>query len=222
MTPKKVRTTSVLFAGKTYELDEYGYLKSMDSWDERFAEGIAPRVGIFGGLTDSHWKLIHYLRRRYEEASMVPLVINACIDNQLRLGKLKQLFPSGYHRGACKVAGLNYEFMARSNYLLTYENYSTLKAEYRLTDTGFLMNIDQWDERFALMVISEGKPGATLTVKHRQVIKFLQGHFRTSGNIPTVYETCKKNDIDLADLVELFTFGYRRGACRAAGLPFFG
>ena len=212
----------VMFEGKTFKLDEYGYLKIDETWDEAFAVGMAPRVGILGGLKEPHWKIIRYLRQKYEEENMVPLVINACIDNKVRLSLLKQLFPSGYHRGACKIAGLNYEFMASSNHLLTYENYSTLKAEYRLTDTGFLEDQGQWNERFALMIMSEGDLKAELTDKHREIISFLRIYYRANNNIPTVYETCKSNNIDLTELKELFVGGYRRGACRVAGLPFFG
>ncbi len=217
---KRTADTTV-FQGKTYTLDIHGYLDPPQQWDEDFAVGIAPQVGILGGLNEEHWKLIKYLRRRFTEEQFVPLVLNACIDNKLRLGRLRQLFPSGYHRGACKMAGLNYRFMATNNMLLTYENYTTLKTSYSLTDTGFLENHEDWDERFARYVLSDTDPPIPLTDTHRRIIDFLRKHYERARDIPTIYDTCKSNTIGIGELWDLFPAGYRRGACRAAGLPFF-
>ncbi len=219
MSKQIVKTAT--FHGRTYTLDVHGYLDPPEQWDEDFARGTAPRVGILGGLTDDHWQLIKYLRRRFTEERFVPLVVNACIDNNLRLSKLRRLFPSGYHRGACKVAGLNYSFMAASNMLLTYENYTTLKSSYKLTDTGFLESHEEWNERFALVVLNDNDPPVQLTDTHRRIIGFLRDYYGRTRDIPTVFDTCKSNEISVSELRDLFPAGYRRGACRAAGLPFF-
>ena len=61
----------------------------------------------------------------------------------------------------------------------------------------------------------------TLTEKQREVIDFLRRFYAERGEIPTVLETCREHGLDLAELGELFPGGYRRGACRIAGLPFF-
>ena len=59
------------------------------------------------------------------------------------------LFPTGYLRGACKIAGINYEFLCESNPWLTYQKGdSVLKSKYKLTEAGFLESFDQWDDRF--------------------------------------------------------------------------
>jgi len=207
--------------GKTYRLDRHGFLDPPEQWDEHFANEMARRLGIGGGLTLEHWRFIFYLRKKFLEEKTVPVVVTACADNNLRLSKLRHLFPAGYHRGACKIAGINYEFMYRTNIWLTYESYSIVTSEYRLTPAGFLEDFDQWDERFAQILASEWRLPQGLTEKHRRIIYFLRDFYRKKKNIPTVYTTCRVNKIGLHELRELFPGGYRRGACRMAGLPFF-
>ena len=56
---------------------------------------------------------------------------------------------------------------------------------------------------------------------HWEVIQFLRTYYQAMNNIPTVYETCHAHDLELHDLIKMFPGGYRRGACRVAGLPFF-
>ena len=220
---KKIKIQQVSFDdGQTYDLDQHGYLKSPEQWDEKFAEGMARKQGIYDGLTAEHWDFIHYLRKKFIEEKTVPLIITACIDNEMRLSKLRSLFPSGYHRGACKLAGLNYAFMAETNIWVTFENYTTLKTEFRLTETGYLEEFDQWNERFAALVLDEAATPRQLTEKHREIIAFLRDYFSRAKGIPTVYETCKVTNLALKELIDLFPAGYRRGACRAAGLPFYG
>jgi tRNA 2-thiouridine synthesizing protein E len=88
--------------------------------------------------------------------------------------------------------------------------------EYKVTPQGFLEDFNQWNERFAQLVSSEW-----LGPKHWEVIRFLRNYYLTTNNIPTVYEVCQAHNLDLKDLQKLFPDGYRRGACRIAGLPFF-
>lgn len=214
--------SAITFGDRTYALDPHGYLDPDEHWDENFAAGMAEKLGIYNGLTQEHLSFINYLRKKFVDEKAVPLVVAACIDNSLRLSRLRLLFPTGYHRGACKIAGINYEFMSNVNLLLTYENYTTLKSEYKLTGTGFLESFEQWNERFAMLIMREYFPTGTLTEQHRKIIGFLRNYFGERKTIPTVYETCKSNDVTLLEFGELFPGGYRRGACRVAGLPFFG
>ena len=214
---------TIRFGGnKHYNLDEHGFLNPPEQWDEAFAEGMAGRLGIYGGLTPEHWEFIRYLRRKFISEKTVPLVVYACADNNLRLSRLAFLFPTGYHRGACKIAGINYQFMYENNPWLTYEGYSDLKSRYKLTASGFLESFEQWNDRFAQLVASEWQLPNGPTEKHWQIIHYLRDYYRKTGAIPTVYEACKANGIEVGELRDLFPGGYRRGACRMAGLPFFG
>ena len=53
------------------------------------------------------------------------------------------------------------------------------------------------------------------------MIHFLRTYYQAIDNIPSVHEVCAAHNIELNALIELFPGGYRRGACRIAGLPFF-
>ncbi len=207
--------------GKTYTLDSRGFLDPPEQWDEDFANGMAELQGIYGGLTERHWGFIHYLRKKFLEENTVPVVVIACGENKLRMGDLRFLFPTGYHRGACRIAGINYEFMYQTNYWLTYETTTIPKTEHKVTNQKFLEDFEDWNERFAHNVILEWKLPRGFTDRHKVIIKFLRDYYRINNNIPTVFETCRVHDMDIDELIELFPEGYRRGACRAAGLPFF-
>lgn len=213
---------AISIGDKTYTLDAHGYLDPPEQWSEEFAEGMARELGIYTGLNAEHWKIIRYLRRKFREEETIPYVIHTCIDNNMRISRLKHLFPTGYVRGACKLAGIDFQFLSDVNILLTFENYSTFASQFKFTDTGYLEDFETWDERFAAFVASDWNLPDGLTAKHNQIIDYLRGYYRDTGTIPTVYETCKENGVSIDELQTLFPEGYRRGACRAAGLPFFG
>ena len=209
-------------SGRQYQLDRQGFLDPPEQWTEEFAEGMARLLGVAGDLTDEHWAFLSYLRRKFIDAKTVPVVVLACADNGLRLRQLRALFPAGYHRGACKIAGINYAFMSAHNIWLTYESYRTLQSEHQLTASGFLVDFEKWSRHFAALVAQEWNLPLGLTELHWQILAFLRTHYRQTKNVPTIYETCRLNGITLDDLKTLFPEGYRRAACRAAGLPFFG
>ena len=214
--------SSVTIKGKTYTLDDFGFLEPPDQWEEDFAEGMAKLVGIPGGLTKRHWTVIYYLRHKFLEENTVPVLVTACADNKIRLSELRSLFPSGYHRGACKIAGINYQFMYETNYWLTYETAPPVKERFPLDSLGFLKDFDAWDDDFVESAMAQREPPQTPTARHMQVLRYLRDYFVINRTIPTVYETCTANDATLEELRDLFPAGYRRGACRVAGLPFFG
>ena len=213
---------AVALKGKSYTLDDHGFLDPPEQWDEAFAEGMAKIVGIRSGLMDRHWEFIHYLRHKFLEEHTVPVLVMACADQKMRLSELRSLFPAGYHRGACKIAGINYQFMYETNYWLTYETAPPVKERYELDSLGFLADAEQWDEDFVELAMSQREPPTAPTDRHMRVIHFLRDYYAVNRTIPPVHETCMVNDLSLDDLRVLFPSGYRRGACRIAGLPFFG
>ena len=71
------------------------------------------------------------------------------------------------------------------------------------------------------LVIDERRLRQGLTSTHWEIIRFLRDFYETKHNIPTLCEVCEAHGLDLDAFEELFPEGYRRGACRAAGLPFF-
>ncbi|MBW2528908.1 MAG: TusE/DsrC/DsvC family sulfur relay protein [Deltaproteobacteria bacterium] len=217
MTPSS--PAKVVFDGRSYTLDDHGFLFPPQQWDENFAEGMARQQGIHGGLTEEHWEFIHYLRHKYLVDQSIPLLVYACIECKMRLSKLKHLFPTGYHRGACRIAGIHYDFMRRDNLWHTYENQAPPSETFTVTPLGFLERYEDWNEGFALRLADEWQLPYGLTDRHREVLEFLRDYYGKHRSIPTVYETCDAHGLDLDELRDLFPPGYRRGACLMAGLP---
>jgi len=98
---------TIELAGKSYEVDEDGFLQELDQWSEGFAQAYAGEEGIEGSLTEEHWKVIHYLRNYYQQYGMAPMIRKLCKETGFDLKKIYQLFPSGPAKGACKLAGLS-------------------------------------------------------------------------------------------------------------------
>lgn len=142
--------------------------------------------------------------------------------NGLRRKQLKKLFPTGYMRGACKLAGITYSDSHKQQQLLYTADALhavAVKKTYTVDVRGFLVDTDTWDEHYAIHRAYEMKiPGGKLTEKHWQVIRFLRESFRQNKEIPTVYDTCEANQLELDDLERLFPDGYHRGAVKIAGL----
>ena len=57
-------------------------------------------------LTETHWKLVNYLREYYLKNNIAPMIRKLCKDTGIPLKEIYELFPSGPAKGACKVAGL--------------------------------------------------------------------------------------------------------------------
>ena len=145
----------------------------------------------------------------------------------LSLKELKIFFPTGYLRGACRLAGITYKegyvgqnpsdwptYLAIKDANVIYED-----KTYRVDVRGFLVDPDEWDVYFAIHRAFDMKiPGGKLTDKHWKIIKFLREIYKKNKKVPTVYETCEKNNIELGELEQLFPDGYHRGAVKLAGL----
>jgi len=210
---------------KSYDLDSKRFLSNPEAWDENFAEGMALQLQIEKGLTKEHWDVIHSIRNSFEKLGRCPTIFESCRANGLRRKQLKKLFPTGYQRGACKLAGISYSDSHKQQELY----YSTEIAEalhavavnktYTVDVRGFLMDPDEWDEHYAIHRAYDMKiPSGKLTEKHWQVIRFLRESYKKNKDIPTVYDTCEANNLELEDLEQLFPDGYHRGAVKIAGL----
>jgi len=214
--------TSFTFKDKAYEVDSEGFLMDFGAWDEDFAEGMAPRLEIPHGLTKEHWDVIHYIRNTFRQLGKCPLVYQACRHNGLRLKELKNLFPTGYLRGACKLAGITYKegYIEYAWLPPTAEDMAPVSMDktYQVDLRGFLANPADWDEAFAIYKAYEMKMPESLTARHWRVIRFLRDTYNKNYVVPTVYETCEANRIDIEELERLFPDGYHRGAVKLAGL----
>lgn len=208
---------------KAYETDGDDFLENPYTWDESFAEEMAGRVDISGGLTAPHWRVINFIRNTFLETGRCPPIYKTLRDLNLRIKDMKKLFPSGYLRGACKLAGLTYRAQHIHPLWLERKGIAKIpdfleKKVYRVDAYGFLVDPGEWDEDFALHKSDELKMPEGLTEEHWRIVKFLRARFQETGSVPTVYETCEDNEIEIEDLERLFPDGYHRGAVKISGL----
>lgn len=211
------------YNNRDYEVDEKGFLLNFDSWDDDFAEGMSSELSIPDRLTSEHWDVIRFIRKTYEDSGRCPLVYETCRINGLRLRDLRRLFPTGYLRGACKLAGITYKegYLGQTYFPLEAEDLNTISFDktYETDVRGFLVYPDEWDVYFAVFRAYDMKiPGGKLTEKHWTIIRFLRDQWDQKKVIPTVYDTCEATGIPLEELEELFPDGYHRGAVKIAGL----
>lgn len=213
---------TVKFGDKTYNVEtEYEFISDSGEWDENFARGMASKCGIVSGLSEDHWKVIYFIRNFQKKAGKCPLVYETCRMNRLHLQELKKLFPSGYLRGACKLAGVTYKQgdleQSWAEDLAERATSPALGKTYEIDVRGFLVNPSQWDKEFAVHRANELNI-PKLTDRHWQVINFLRKKFEKDNIVPTVFETCEALGMEVEELESLFPTGYHRGAVKVAGL----
>ncbi len=92
--------------GISYALNEDGFMKNPDDWNEEVAVVLAKTQEGLNELTEEHWKVIHYIRGYYLEKKLAPMVRKVCKNSGFSLKHIFELFPSGPAKGACKLAGL--------------------------------------------------------------------------------------------------------------------
>jgi len=212
----------VTFKNKIYQVDDNGFLVDFNQWDRNFVESLAPSLKIENGLSDNHWKVINFIRDSYKELGRCPLVYQTCKMNDLHLSEFKNLFPTGYLRGACRLAGITY----REGYIqhslmegVEEEADSDFPDKtYTVDVRGFLVNPYEWDNQFAVYKAYEMKVPEKLTHRHWQIIHFLRDFYKAHNRVPTVFETCEANKIEIEEMEQLFPDGYHRGAVKIAGL----
>ncbi len=106
-----ILTTIELPSGKVL-VDEYGYLTDPAAWTPDFAEHVARAEGIT--LTPLHHEVIGFMRDWQEEHGVAAdaRFVLKFLANRDQLNKhdareiLFTLFPYGYVKQACKIAGM--------------------------------------------------------------------------------------------------------------------
>jgi len=92
-------------------LDEEGYLVDPTDWNEALAAELARKEGV--ALTEAHWVVLRFMRQYYDEHHIAPDARHvmkhlAAWRSALREDRndLFRLFPYGYVKQACKIAGM--------------------------------------------------------------------------------------------------------------------
>ncbi len=91
------------------ERDAEGYLIEPADWNETIAEALAAEENIT--LNHDHWDALRFMREYYEEHQVAADARYVIKHLGLRYGreaqkKLFELFPYGYVKQACKLAGM--------------------------------------------------------------------------------------------------------------------
>jgi len=220
--------------GRTHDIDGRGYLLRRDRWDESFADDLAPRLGIPGGLSEEHWRVVRTIRDWVQDSGHCPTVIETCRQTHLSLRRMGDLFPTGYLRGACRLAGLTQLDTYRGALPgpapagtrpprdvlddVADADEVVLEKVYPTDVLGYLVDPLDWDEVWAALRAQEMGIAGGLTRRHWTILRWVRQRQRETGAVPTVYQACEALDLDLDELERLFPHGYGRGIVKLAGL----
>lgn len=90
-------------------IDAEGYLIEPQDWNEDLAAEFARQENI--QLSNEHWMVVNFMREYFEEHQVAPDArfvikhLNQNLEGASR-NKLFELFPYGYVKQACKIAGM--------------------------------------------------------------------------------------------------------------------
>lgn len=95
-----------------YERDAEGYLVNPDDWSQEIAVELATEENLV--LTDDYWSVFGFVRDYWEEHKVIPDIRHVVdhmakeqgTDKKSAKQQLFQLFPYGYVKQACKIAGM--------------------------------------------------------------------------------------------------------------------
>lgn len=91
------------------EIDAEGYLVDPNTWSEALAKEFARQENIV--LAEDHWDVILFMRAYFDEHQVAPDARFVIKHLMQRLGPLSrnrlfELFPYGYVKQACRIAGM--------------------------------------------------------------------------------------------------------------------
>ncbi|VAX11897.1 DsrC family protein [hydrothermal vent metagenome] len=94
------------------ELDIEGYLVDPEDWDKSIATDLAANEEL--ALTDEYWPILNFMREYWMDKKVAPdvrhvvsFLIKECgYDKKIAKTQLFKLFPYGYVKQACKIAGM--------------------------------------------------------------------------------------------------------------------
>lgn len=102
---------SDVMRGQALRTDEEGYLVDPSDWSPEVARVLARRENV--ELTDEHWAVLRFMREYYDE-HQIPAdarFVIRFLAKERGMGdgardELFALFPYGYVKQACKIAGM--------------------------------------------------------------------------------------------------------------------
>jgi TusE/DsrC/DsvC family sulfur relay protein len=108
--PDEIRTLTL--PSGSVEIDEHGYLTDPRTWTRDFALHVAVEENL--DLTDLHWDVIEFIRDWNDQHAVMPdirfvmkhLAVRFTLDKAASRQRLFDLFPYGYVKQACRMAGM--------------------------------------------------------------------------------------------------------------------
>ncbi|NQT70174.1 MAG: TusE/DsrC/DsvC family sulfur relay protein, partial [Desulfobacteraceae bacterium] len=85
---------TVEYGGKTFTVDEDGFIDNFDNWSEEWVQLVKEAEGI-DELTEEHWKTVHVLQDYYMKNGIAPMVRILSKVPGFKLKHIYDLFPSG-------------------------------------------------------------------------------------------------------------------------------
>lgn len=95
----------VTYNGKTFVVDEDGFLANFEDWGPEWVEYVQKSEGI-AEIVEAHYDVMKFLQEYYEKNGIAPMVRVLSKNTGYKLKDIYDLFPSGPGKGACKMAGL--------------------------------------------------------------------------------------------------------------------
>ena len=102
---------SLAIGGRAVPVDDEGYLIDPGDWSEELAEALARQERVV--LSDAHWAVIRFVRQYYEQRQIAPDARHVMRHLAAYRGghgegrnDLFRLFPYGYVKQACRIAGM--------------------------------------------------------------------------------------------------------------------
>lgn len=102
---------SIEINGKVIATDAEGYLVDPADWDDNVALVLARQEEI--ELGEEHWQVIRFMRKYFDEHQIAAdaRFVKRLLADELGYGKnasshLSGLFPYGYVKQACRIAGM--------------------------------------------------------------------------------------------------------------------
>ncbi len=112
MRTKPDKISILVVNGRDIHRDGHGYLLDPADWDKHVAIAIAKEEGL--ELNDEHWAIIDFMRDYFNEheipadARFVFAFLSGHLSKTNKEGRRHffELFPYGYVKQACKIAGM--------------------------------------------------------------------------------------------------------------------
>ena len=90
--------------GRTYVVDEDGFLDDPTIWNEQVAADLATTEDI-ATLSEDQWKLVNYIHNYYLEFRTAPMIRKLCKDNGFKLNQVYEMFPIRPREGRLQGRG---------------------------------------------------------------------------------------------------------------------